>query len=227
MQDTTMEQETQPTYDRPAAPPRRRKPKKSKRTRALQRKLLVFGVLAGIFLIIFSMGASWGSSRAPKITEEAVTERLQALGELSRSCYHFTNVERFEQVDDFYGWDASEYSTFTLSYEGVVSAAVKPEGVAVEVKGKSITVTLPEPTIDMDGAIRQDSLGVYNTKQGKFDPIELTDFSGFQDNQKPVVEAKATTNGLLFDASDKAKAAAKALVEGLTGGSDRFDIVIK
>ena len=209
---------------RPA--PRPRKPKKSKRTRLLQRRLLVFGVAAAVFIAIFSMGAVWRGGRGVKVTEEMIATQLEPLRALSATTYHFTNVERFENINEFYGWDSSEYSFFTLSYAGTVDASVDPAGAKVEVKGKNITITLPEAKITAD-VIRQDSLAVYNSRQGRFETVELTDFSGFEDNQKTVVDAKATADGLLFDASDKAKAAAKALIETLVAGSDKYDIAVK
>ncbi len=208
----------------PSPERRPRKKKKSKRVRLLQRRLIVLAVALGIFFLIFSMGSAWRGSRGAKISTETVTAQLKSLTDLSSTSYHFTNVERFENIDDFYGWDASDYSSFTLSYSGAVTAEVDVSKAKVEVKGKSITVTLPEAAISGQ-EIAQDSVSVL--KEGKFEAIELSDFAGFKDNQKQVVEAKATADGLLFDASDKAKAAAKALIETMTGGSDKYEISIK
>lgn len=204
-----------------------RKKKKSRRTRILQRRLIVLGVALAIFLIIFSLGSAWGGSRGAKLTQESVTAQLKALSDLSQSSYHYTNVERFENVEDFYGWDASDYSSgFILSYSGVITASVDPAKATVEVKGKTVTITLPEATITSN-EITEDSLAVYNSNQGEFSTIEVSDFAGFKENQQPVAEAKATADGLLFDASDKAKAAAQSLVQALAGGSDKYDIVVK
>lgn len=223
------EQEAAPAFASSGAPrpeprPRPRKKKKSKRIRLLQRRLIVLAVALGIFFICFSLGAAWRGGRGTKLTKETITAQLAAVTELSECSYHFTNVERFENIEDFYGWDASDFSSFTLSYNGTVTASVDASKATVEVKGKSITVTLPEAAITGQ-EIQEDSISVL--KDGKFDTIELTDFAGFKENQKTVVEAKATADGLLFDASDKAKAAAKTLIETMAGGSDKYDIAIK
>ena len=202
---------------------RRRRTKKSKRARLLQRRLLVLAAALIVFFLCFSLGAmSRGSS--VKVNEQTVTAQLGALTDLSKTSYHFTNVERFENIEDFYGWDASDYSSFTLSYSGTVTAAVDASGVKVSVKGKNITVTLPEPSATAP-EIQEDSVSVL--KDGKFDTIQLTDFAGFSKDQKSVIEAKTTADGLLFDASDKAKAAAKSLIEAMTGNSDKYTISIK
>lgn len=206
--------------------PRRRKKKKNKRTRLLQRRLLALGACAAVFLTVFSLGASWRAGRGAKITEETVIDQLKTLPALSATSYHFTSIERFENIEDFYGWNASDHANFTLSYEGTVSAAVDPSQAKVQIKGKSISITLPEAKITSE-AIEKDSISVYNSKQGKFEPIELIDFTGFEDNQKTVAQAKATAGGLLIDASGKAKTAAKALVDSLTGGSSKYEVSVK
>lgn len=216
--------------ERRAAPrpqqPRKRK-KKTKRARVLQRRLIVLATVLIIFFVIFSMGSAWGKGRGAKLTSENVTTQLAALTTLSSTSYHYTNVERFENVEDFYGWDASDYSSgFTLSYSGVITAAIDPANIEVEVKGNTVTVTLPEATISSN-EITQDSLSVYNSNQGEFVSIQVTDFDSFQEAQQPVVQAKATAEGLLVDTSDKAKTATQSLIESLAGGKDKYEISIK
>lgn len=97
-------------------PPGSPEKEKKQRIRLLQRRLIVFAVAAGIFLICFSLGAVWRGGRGVKLTKETITAQLAAVTELSQTSYHFTNVERFENIEDFYGWDASDSSKFTLSY---------------------------------------------------------------------------------------------------------------
>ncbi|MDR3765746.1 MAG: DUF4230 domain-containing protein [Butyricicoccus sp.] len=211
-----------------AAPrPQPRKKKKSKRARVMQRRLIVLVPVLIIFFIIFSLGSAWGRGRGTKLTNENVTAQLASLATLSSTTYHYTNVERFENVEDFYGWDASDYSSgFSLSYSGVITAAIDPTKIQVDVQGKTVTITLPEATVSSN-EITQDSLSVYNSNQGEFVAIQVTDFAGFQQAQQPVAQAKATADGLLFDASDKAKAAAQSLIESMAGGKDKYQISIK
>lgn len=231
MEDTKITQQPEsdaasalPSSDAPRPEQRPRKKKKSKRIRLLQRRLVVLAVALGIFLICFSLGAAWRGGRGTKLTKETITAQLAAVTELSETSYHFTNVERFENIEDFYGWDASDRSSFTLSYNGTATASVDASKATVEIKGKSITVTLPEATLTGQ-EIREDSISLL--KDGKSESIELTDLAGFKENQKSVISAKATADGVLFDASDKAKAAAKSLIAAMTGGSDKYDIAIR
>lgn len=207
-------------------PPRKRK-KKNKKTLILQRRLIALGVAVAIFLIIFLLGSAFGRSRGAKLTQQSISDELAALTDLSTTSYHYTNTERFENVEDFYGWDASNYSSgFTLSYSGTVAASVDGSKATVVVKGKSITITLPESTI-IKNDIDESSLSVYDSKQGAFSTIQVSDFNGFKENQQPVVEAKAAADGVLTDASAKAQTAAKKLVEAMTGGSSSYTISVK
>ena len=119
--------QTQGEHRAAPRPQQPRKKKKTKRARVLQRRLIVLATVLVIFFVIFSMGSAWGKGRGTKLTNENVTTQLAALTTLSSTSYHYTNVERFENVEDFYGWDASDYSSgFTLSYSGVITAAIDP-----------------------------------------------------------------------------------------------------
>ena len=210
------------TQQRAQQSPQQRRRRKNKKTLVLQRRLLVFGIAFGIFLIIFSMGALWGGGRGPKIDEQSITDQLKTLDSLSQTTLHFTNIERFADVDEFYGWDASDYNSFILSYEGSAKAAVDPKGVKVEIKGKTVTVTLPAATV-LSTEIAEDSISL--VKDGKLESIRLTDLDGFKENQKGVIDAKVTAGQLLFDTSAKAKVSATALTQAFCG--EKYDVVIK
>lgn len=200
--------------------------KKNKKQLAMQRMLIVIGIILAIFLIIFSMGASWGKGRGTKLTNDNIATQLASISEISRTNYHYTNIAKFDDVDDFYGFDASNYSSLTISYDGVITAYIDPEKIQVEVKGNSVTVTLPEATV-LSNEITENSVAVYNSNSGSFENISLTDFAGFETSQQPAAQTKATTNGLLFDASDRAKAAIKPLIESLAGArKDKYTITI-
>ena len=176
---------------------------------------------AGWYLALHS-AFFWGGGRGPKIDEQSIIEQLKTLDSLSQTTLHFTNIERFADVDEFYGWDASDYNSFILSYEGSAKAAVDPKGVKVEIKGKTVTVTLPAATV-LSTEVAEDSISL--VKDGKLESIQLTDLDGFKENQKSVIDAKVTAGQLLFDASAKAKVSATALTQAFCG--EKYDVVIK
>lgn len=205
-------------------PPQHRK--KTKKQVAMQRMLIVFGIILAIFLIIFSMGASWGKGRGTKLTKDNITTQLASISDISKTNYHYTNITKFDAVDDFYGFDASDYSNLTISYDGVITAYIDASKIKVEVSGSKVNITLPEASIESN-EITENSVAVYNSNNGSFENITLTDFAGFQTTQQPVAQTKATTNGLLFDTSERAKAAIKPLIESLAGArKDKYTITI-
>lgn len=224
----TTEQPQSQTYNpqrRPAGsrPPHRRKNRKKL---AMQRMLIVVGIILAIFLIIFSMGASWGKNRGTKLTTENITSQLSSISSISKTTYHYTNISKFDKTDDFYGFDSSNYSNLTISYDGTITASIDASKIKVAIDGKNVTITLPEATIQSN-EITENSIAVYNSNKGSFENITLTDFDGFKSSQQPVAQSKATSNGLLFDVSDKAKAAVKPLIEALAGArKDKYTITI-
>lgn len=206
----TQQRQTPP----PQRPPQRRR--RNNKKLAMQRMLIVIGIILSIFLIIFSMGASWGKNRGTKLTVENISNQLKPLSTMAQTNYHYTNISKFENVDDFYGFDASKYSNLTISYEGIVTASIDTSKIKVEIKKNDIIINLPEPHITANN-INEKSIAVYNANRGTFENIELTDFKGFEKTQQPIVQSNATTNGLLFDVSDKAKNSVKSLIELLAG----------
>lgn len=205
-------------------PPQHRK--KSKKQIAMQRMLIVIGIILAIFLIIFSMGASWGKGRGTKLTKDNIMNGLTAISDISKTNYHYTNVTKFDAVDDFYGFDASDYSNLTISYDGVITAYIDASKIKVEIDGSKVNITLPEATIESN-EITENSVAVYNSNNGSFENITLTDFAGFEATQQPVAQTKATTNGLLFDTSERAKTAIKPLIEAIAGArKDKYTITI-
>lgn len=205
-------------------PPQRRK--KNKKQLAMQRMLIVIGVILAIFLIIFSMGASWGKGRGTKLTNDNVKAQLNSISEISKTNYHYTNITKFDAVDDFYGFDASDYSNLTISYDGVITAYIDASKIKVEIDGSKVNITLPEASIESN-EITENSIAVYNSNNGSFENITLTDFAGFKTTQQPVAQTKATTNGLLFDTAERAKAAITPLIESLAGSrKDKYTITI-
>lgn len=212
-----------PTNSGSRSPQRRRKNKKQL---AMQRMLVVIGIILAIFLIIFSMGASWGKGRGTKLTKDNITAGLAAISDISKTNYHYTNIAKFDGTDDFYGFDASDYSSLTISYDGVITAHVDASKIKVEIDGSKVNITLPEATVDSN-EITENSIAVYNSNNGSFENITLTDFAGFETTQQPVAQTKATTNGLLFDSSEKAKAAIKPIIEAIAGArKDKYTITI-
>lgn len=186
--------------------------------------VLVLVLLTGIFL-----GARLGGREdKPVITGEVLGQQLCSVQELVAVEYHYTNMGKFENQVDFYGWQVP-FTTkrFIVAYDGVIHAGVDLSKAKIQVNAsaKRITVTLPESEI-LSHEIREDSIEVFDETKNIFNHITIEDFTGFTQEQKDVVAQKAIDNGLLETASEKACSAIEAFLTPLPG-MEEYTLVVR
>ena len=81
---------------------------------------------------------------APVITSELLGQQLANVRELSTVEYHYTNMGKFENQVDFYGWKVPfTTKSFIVAYDGVIKAGVDLSGLETQVSGQRITISLP------------------------------------------------------------------------------------
>lgn len=203
--------------------------RKSKKQVAMQRKLLVFGVVAAIFLIIFGAGALWGHGLGSSAKPEKIAEAVKGLGQLASVDYTYTSVQTYKDQDSFYGWDeAGNIKNFTVSYNGEMrlysdTSNLTKDKVAID--KKKVTITIPSVTIGSH-EIDQNSISVFDTDDKAFRSIgsDLEDFSGFCSDRKDVDVQGASDRGVLTDAQTKVTDLIKAVV-GKMGKFDEINVV--
>ena len=105
-----------------------------------------------------------------------------------------------------------------VSY-GRFKAGVDMSGAEVAVEGASVTVKLPAGRI-LSHEILEDSIEVFDESKNIFNPISISDYTGFTADQKAVMEENATGRGLLTGADEKARAAVEAFLDLLPGLED-------
>ncbi|MBM6975743.1 DUF4230 domain-containing protein [Intestinimonas butyriciproducens] len=176
-----------------------------------------------LLLLSFWLGALWrGREQQPVITSDLLGQQLQTVQELVSVEYHYTNMGKFENQVDFYGWKVP-FTTkrFLVSYDGLIKAGVDLSGATVEVDEvqKSVTITLPESRI-LSHEIPEDSIQVFDETRNIFNPITIEDYTGFTRDQKAEVEQRAIDEGLLTGASEKAREAVETLAALLPGSGD-------
>ena len=131
--------------------------------------------------------------------------------------YHYTNMGKFENQVDFYGWKVPfTTKSFLVSYDGEIKAGVDLSGAVVEVDGETVKVTLPAAEI-LSHEIPEDSIEVFDESHNIFNPIKIKDYTGFTQSEKLAVEQRAEENGLLSAADEKARAAVESLLTLLPG----------
>lgn len=186
----------------------------------LKRKLFWAAGAVLLLLLAFWLGALWrGREQQPTITSDLLGQQLRSVQELVSVKYHYTNMGKFENQLDFYGWKVPfTTKSFLVSYDGVIKAGVDLSGAEVDVDElrKAVTITLPESKI-LSHEIPEDSLQVFDETRNIFNPITIEDYTGFTKDQKAEVEQKAIDEGLLTDAAEKARGAVETFVSLLPG----------
>ena len=175
-----------------------------------------------LFLVLmagsFIMGAVLTHQESePVITADLLGQQLRDIQELSTVEYHYTNMGRFENQKDFYGWKVPfTTKSFIVAYDGVIKAGVDLSEMKIEVSGKTITVTMPEAKV-LSHEMDEESLEVYDETHNIFNPIEIEDYTQFTTDQKESIEARAIDNGLLTSAAQRAENTVRGLIEALPG----------
>lgn len=194
------------------------------RTRLILAVLVCAAVLAA-----FLFGASWGGQEdKPAITSDLLGQQLRQAQELVSVEYHYTNMGKFENQVDFYGWKVPfTTKSFLVSYDGLIKAGVDLSQVQVTVNelAHTVTVVLPEGKI-LSHEIPEDSIQVFDETHNIFNPITIQDYTAFTQDQKQAVEQKAVENGLLTGAEEKARAAVESFLLLMPGMED-YTLTVK
>jgi len=182
--------------------------------------ILAAALIAGAVLGAFLYGVSRAGREAePVVTSDLLGQQLRSVQELVSVSYYYTNMARYENQLDFYGWKVPfTTKTFIVSYDGIIKAGVDLSGVETDVDeaGKKITVTLPDSRI-ISHEIPEDSIEVFDESDNVFNRISITDYTAFTGDQKTAMEQRAVENGLLAGADEKARDAVDALLRNMPG----------
>lgn len=164
---------------------------------------LLICVAITCFLIgFFSRGKR---SSEPEITETLLANRLEDISELAATNYHYTNMGKFEDQADFYGWKVPlTKKSFIISYDGLIKAGIDLKELQLKISRKKIIITLPKSKI-LSHEIKEDSIEIYDETKNIFNPIQIEDYTSFSADQKGKMEQKAAENGLLTEAEEKVK----------------------
>ena len=143
--------------------------------------LLTLLLICGAVLAAFLCGLRQASQAAePQITGDLLASRLRSVQELVTVSYYYTNMGRFENQVDFYGWKVPfTTKSFIVSYDGVIKAGVDLEQLQVSIGGGEVTVTLPESRI-ISHEIPGDSLEIFDESDNLFNHFTFEDYTALQ-----------------------------------------------
>jgi len=193
----------------------------------LRHKVLLAAVLAVSLGLSFFLGSVTARQEAqPQLTTDLISQRLAGVQELSTVAYFYTNMGRFENQLDFYGWAVPlTRKSFIISYDGTIKAGVDLSRMAVQISGSAVTVTLPPAEI-LSHEIPEDSIEIFDESHNIFNLIQISDYTGFTQDQKAQVEARAVENGLLTQATERARATVEHLLS-LVPEMEQYTLTIK
>ena len=189
--------------------------------------LLTLLLICGAALAAFLCGLRQaGQAAEPQITGDLLASRLRSVQELVTVSYYYTNMGRFENQVDFYGWKVPfTTKSFIVSYDGVIKAGVDLDRLQVTVGDEEITVTLPESRI-ISHEIPEDSLEVFDESDNLFNHITIEDYTAFTRDQKSAMEQRAVDGGLLARADQEARTAVNSLL-GIMPGLEDYTLVVE
>ncbi len=189
--------------------------------------LLTLLLICGAVLAAFLCGLRQASQAAePQITGDLLASRLRSVQELVTVSYYYTNMGRFENQVDFYGWKVPfTTKSFIVSYDGVIKAGVDLEQLQVSIGDREVTVTLPESRI-ISHEIPEDSLEVFDESDNLFNHITIEDYTAFTQDQKSAMEQRAVDGGLLDRANQEARTAVDSLLR-IMPGLEEYTLTVK
>lgn len=156
----------------------------------------------------------------PVITRGRIDEALTAASELVTQRYIYTNAARREGNRTWlWGWTMPLSDTSLLvTYDGEIKAGIDFSEITVDVNEtlRTITVALP-PSKVLNNDIPQESIQVLEVKNSLFNEITFDDYNDFIAAEKPVMEEKAISMGLLADADREARTVIRDFLNAIPG----------
>ena len=186
----------------------------------LFKKIILILTLCIILLLVFIFGTRIGRETArPVITSELLGQQLRSIQELVSVEYFYTNMGKFENQVNFYGWKVPFTSkSFIVSYDGVIKAGIDFSKLQVSVNEPAhiVTIALPESEI-LSHEIKEDSITIFDESDNLFNHITIEDYVGFTQDQKEAMAREAIDNGLLTAAAGKARTTIESFLILLPG----------
>lgn len=197
-------------------PTHRRKTVRSKVVRALVLSLLVCLVACVCFVAGVAFQSDHSQSEAvPTIDSVQIVDEVQSIGELATVKYIYTDMGKFEDTQQFQGYDIPlTTKSFILSWNGTIKAGIDASeiGLDVDEASKTILVRIPSAKI-LSHETDESSVRVFDESNNVFNPITLDDYSTFFATSKSEMEQRALDSGILDEAIENAESVILRILE--------------
>lgn len=190
------------------------------------RRLLRIVLLIIIFISGFVAGGNWNkqpvptpqpapveSAKKPIITSQIVSSRIEKAKELTTEKYFYTNAGLFK--NNHVAWGVGipfTEKSFIVKYNGIIHAGVDLDSMQSVVINDTIYIRLPDAKV-LSHAVDHNSVETLDERAGLFNPIKITDISGFMATQETNIEQLIYDRQILSYAKDTAKTVIQELLE--------------
>lgn len=173
-----------------------------------------------VAVIVAIIGIAISAVKSQQVKNENMTNTIQdamkAIGELATYEYTYhdeANLEEFRQLGGF-KIPFTKHS-MTIPYDGVIKVGYRISDIDVRVRGKEITIKLPEVEIlnnDLD-------IDYENVKSDNniFNPIEPNELGEWKENEQKERLRNAEEMGIYASAETSAREQIRAMLEDIDG----------
>jgi hypothetical protein len=195
--------------------------KKGKKWKKLLKKLRrwdkwIFVAVIAVILVGglgYRLYRQYQSNVGTRHTTEELGEYIKSIGEMATAEYDYTMCQVAEKSSFIISTPFTS-SKVIYSYSGTIKAGIRISDAKIDVdqNTKAIYVRLPEAEI-LSSELDQDSLEIYDEKQGFFSKMSMEDLNSFQSDLKAEAEEKAIEKGLLESAKENAKTIIEQMIQ--------------
>ena len=138
-------------------------------------------------------------------------ERLTRCSSLTTARLEYRGLVKYEEGDI----PLINKKAFSMIYDAQISAGIDLENAQVEISGRDISITLPEPAVQ-DITIAPDSLEFYDEQFALFNWTDREDTVKAMDYAMEDAQAKATQTDILAQAKKQAQTVIETLLAPVT-----------
>ena len=181
----------------------------------------VVGFLAGMY---FQISYASRPDPATTYTSETIAKEIKDVCEYAVLDYRYTNVGKFENQREFYGWSVPFTSkSFILTYDGEIKLGVEGDKIDVNVTGNIISIKLPDVKI-LSHEVHENSIKVMDETHNIFNQVEVEDYAKFATDRKLEKENEINASDLLEQAKEKVKVQMTDLLDSLPDIKENYQI---
>ena len=163
-----------------------------------------------------------------EIDIKVVEESVRAMSELVTLSYGYTNVGELtdQKMVKIFGSEISlpfGKKSFIIAYDGEMKIGVNMAQVSIDMLDMVILVSVPDAYI-ISHTVYEDTIVVYDEKNGLFNKITITDYSDFVTEQKALMVDKAVAAGRMEQAKVNAKTQIEAFVFSFLDKADGYAV---